>query len=118
MYKLEKDYKSNVNFYDEKGIFNDPPAKSGKRIININDSRASIASENNSTADRSFGYIKKEKPVTLRKQLGGKDYFQSQIGAIINNSNLTEDNGSYGKKRPEGVRDLFQSQIKNLLYMK
>ena len=72
MYKLEKDYQSKVNFYDENGVFNDPPEKTGKKLFhNLNET-------NNS--ERSFGVIRKEKPVYVRKQV--ERDFKSQIANL------------------------------------
>jgi hypothetical protein len=115
MHKLERDYNSRVNFYDEKGIYNIPPAKPGKKLFK-NDLHSSFV-PNTSAAERSFGFIKKEKPVFVKLHIEGPNVFKSQIGTIINNSNLIEVPKEYGKKRPDGVRDVFQSQIKNLISM-
>jgi hypothetical protein len=107
MYKLEKDYQSRVNFYDEKGIFNDPPERGGKKLFKENTAPDS---------ERSFGVVKKEKPVFVRKQV--ERDFKSQIGEVINNDCLIGEYRDNRMKRPEGVRDVFSSQIKNLLTMK
>jgi hypothetical protein len=119
MYKIEKDYGSNVNFYDERGTFNDPPPRGGKKILNNDFRNSSFVSNNtNNNADKSFGAIKKEKPVHFRKPVEGrKDAFQSQIKTLINSTNLRDDK-QYTRKIPEGIRDAHQSQIKNLISMK